>query len=106
MVKLRRRFFLPDISWFDFLALLRRDSLILIPNHAYFKDEDTILPPDDEDTCLENEEEYDALNEETFGGLEGTSNNDDWEQQHEQFAEIAESSKYSEKLGEYYTFLF
>nr|CAH7719308.1 unnamed protein product [Callosobruchus chinensis] len=58
---------------------------------------DNTLPPDDED-CLENEEEYDALNDETFGALEDASSLDDWEQQHEQYAEIAESSKHSDKL--------
>ncbi|CAH1118392.1 unnamed protein product [Phaedon cochleariae] len=51
----------------------------------------------DEDECLENEEEYDALNDETFGALEDISILDDWEQQHEQFA-IAESSKNSGNL--------
>lgn len=48
---------------------------------------------------MENEEEYDALNDETFGGLEDVSALDDWEQQHEQFAEITESSRFSEQLG-------
>ncbi|CAG9861797.1 unnamed protein product [Phyllotreta striolata] len=52
----------------------------------------------DEDDCLENEEEYDALNDETFGALEDSSSFDDWEQQHEQYAEIAESSRHSEQL--------
>lgn len=56
------------------------------------------MPPD-EDDCVENEEEeYDALNDETFGGLEDSSVLDDWEQQHEQYAEIAESTKHSEQL--------
>lgn len=63
------------------------------------QDEDNILPPDDEDGCLENEEEYDALNDETFGDLVDESSLDDWEQQHEQFAEIAESSRLSEHIG-------
>ncbi|EFA05066.2 protein PAT1 homolog 1 [Tribolium castaneum] len=59
---------------------------------------DHLLPPDDDD-CVENEEEeYDALNDETFGGLEDSSVLDDWEQQHEQYAEIAESTKHSEQL--------
>ncbi|RZC34298.1 PAT1 -like 1 [Asbolus verrucosus] len=59
---------------------------------------DHLLPPD-EDDCVENEEEeYDALNDETFGGLEDSSVLDDWEQQHEQYAEIAESNKHSEQL--------
>lgn len=57
------------------------------------------MAPDDVD-CLETEEEeYDALNDETFGTADDISNLDDWEQQHEQFAEIAESKKQSEKLG-------
>lgn len=47
------------------------------------------------------EEEYDALNDETFGTLEDASGLDDWEQQHEQFAELAESSKNSERLGRF-----
>lgn len=65
-----------------------------------FQDEDNILPPDDDDDgCLENEEEYDALNDETFGAVEDLSELDDWEQQHEQFAEIAETSRYSEQIG-------
>lgn len=56
---------------------------------------------------MENEEEYDALNDETFGGLENVSELDDWEQQHEQFAEIAESSKFSEDIGNsFILFLF
>ncbi|KAJ8916062.1 hypothetical protein NQ315_010930 [Exocentrus adspersus] len=58
---------------------------------------ENLLPPD-EDDCLENEEEYDALNDETFGALEDASSLEDWERQHEQFAEIAESSKHSEQL--------
>lgn len=57
-----------------------------------------MLPPD-EDDCVENEEEeYDALNDETFGGLEDSSVLDDWEQQHEQYAEFAESNKHSEQI--------
>ncbi|KAG5873477.1 hypothetical protein JTB14_029565 [Gonioctena quinquepunctata] len=58
---------------------------------------ENVLPPD-EDDCLENEEEYDALNDETFGALEDSSSLDDWEQQHEQFAEIAEHSKHPDHL--------
>lgn len=50
---------------------------------------------------MENEEEYDALNDETFGGLEDVSGLDDWEQQHEQFAEITENSRFSEQLGKF-----
>lgn len=52
------------------------------------------------------EEEYDALNDETFGALEDASSLDDWEQQHEQFAELAESSKQSDVLGEYHLIIF
>ncbi|KAJ8981860.1 hypothetical protein NQ317_008207 [Molorchus minor] len=59
---------------------------------------ENILPPDEETTAWKNEEEYDALNDETFGTLEDSSNLEDWEQQHEQFAEIAESSKHSEQI--------
>lgn len=54
------------------------------------------LLPDDEDECLENEEEYDALNNETFGDLEDDDGLDDWEQQHEQFAEF--TKKHSDEL--------
>lgn len=58
-----------------------------------------MLASDDAD-CLETEEEeYDALNDETFGTTDDIGSLDDWEQQHEQFAEIAESKKQSEKLG-------
>ncbi|XP_060532824.1 protein PAT1 homolog 1 [Cylas formicarius] len=59
------------------------------------KNGETLLP--EEDDCIENEEEYDALNDETFGALDESSL-DDWEQQHEQFAEINESSKQSEQI--------
>lgn len=60
--------------------------------------DDHLLASDDVD-CLETEEEeYDALNDETFGTIDDVSN-DDWEQQHEQFAEFAESKKQSDKLG-------
>lgn len=48
------------------------------------------------------EEEYDALNDETFGALEDTSSLNDWEQQHEHFAELDESAKYSDQLGKQY----
>lgn len=44
------------------------------------------------------EEEYDAKNDETFGALDDTSD-EDWEQQHEQFAEIEENTKLSEEIG-------
>lgn len=63
-----------------------------------FKNGENLLPPE-EDDCLENEEEYDALNDETFGELEDASSLEDWERQHEQFAEIAESTKHSEQIG-------
>ena len=54
----------------------------------------------DEVDCVETEEEeYDALNDETFGALEDSANIDDWEQQHEQYAEITESNRHSERLG-------
>lgn len=46
-----------------------------------------------------NEEEYDARNDETFGG-DLPSSDDDWEQQHEQFAEVEENIKLSEEIGE------
>lgn len=59
--------------------------------------DDNLLSPDEGD-CLEiEEEEYDALNDETFGTLD-QSGLDDWEQQHEQFAELTESSRHSERL--------
>ncbi|XP_017771959.1 PREDICTED: protein PAT1 homolog 1 [Nicrophorus vespilloides] len=44
------------------------------------------------------ESEYDALNDETFGGLGDSAVVDDWEQQHEQFAEIAENNKHIDHL--------
>ncbi|KAL3271461.1 hypothetical protein HHI36_021947 [Cryptolaemus montrouzieri] len=61
------------------------------------KNGEHILPPDDEE-CLENEEEYDAHNDETFGDLEDDLSGDDWEQQHEQFAEFAKSSIKQDKI--------
>ncbi|CAG9770202.1 unnamed protein product [Ceutorhynchus assimilis] len=54
-----------------------------------------LLPEEDDDDTYENEEDYDALNDETFGAQ---SNLDDWEQQHEEFAEFNESSRQNEKL--------
>lgn len=54
------------------------------------------LLPDEDDDGYENEEEYDALNDETFGC--DPSNLEDWEQQHEQFAEINESSRHTDKI--------
>ncbi|KAJ8926194.1 hypothetical protein NQ314_021450 [Rhamnusium bicolor] len=69
----------------------------MIIDLSYIFKNGNVLPPD-EDDCLENEEEYDALNDETFGALEDASSIDDWEQQHEQFAEIAENSKHSENI--------
>lgn len=62
------------------------------------EDGEHFLPADDEDDHLENEEEYDALNDLTFGA---SSNFDDWEQEHEQFAEFEESAKHSEQLGNF-----
>ncbi|CAH0548821.1 unnamed protein product [Brassicogethes aeneus] len=57
------------------------------------KNGEHLLPPDD-DELLENEDEYDALNDETFGaGLE-----EDWEQQHEQYAELTEITKQNEQI--------
>lgn len=59
---------------------------------------DHLLPPE-EDDCVENEEEeYDALNDETFGAADDNALFDDWEQQHEQFAESEENSKQSEQI--------
>lgn len=58
-----------------------------------------MLPTDEVDCIETEEEEYDALNDETFGGLEDGTNLDDWERQHEELAEIAESSRHSEQLG-------
>lgn len=61
-------------------------------------DSDDQLSPDEAD-CLEiEEEEYDALNDETFGGLEDSECLDDWEQQHEQYAELAANSKQCDGL--------
>lgn len=52
----------------------------------------------DEVDCIETEEEeYDALNDETFGAIEDGSNADDWEKQHEELAGIAESSRHDLK---------
>lgn len=45
------------------------------------------------------EAEYDLYNDETFGALEDSSALDDWEQQHEQLAEIEESNKRTENKG-------
>lgn len=53
-----------------------------------------------EDYDARNEEEYDARNDETFGG-DLPSSDEDWEQQHEQFAEIEENTKLSDDIGEY-----
>ncbi|GLV36973.1 Protein associated with topo II related - 1 [Carabus blaptoides fortunei] len=47
---------------------------------------------------LEAEQEYDALNDETFGALGDEAELDDWEVQHEQLAEIAESSRHSNDI--------
>lgn len=43
---------------------------------------------------MEAEEEYDALNDETFGALDSDLG-DDWEAEHEQLAEIEESNRNS-----------
>lgn len=64
-----------------------------------FQHGDHMLSTDEVDCIETEEEEYDALNDETFGAIEDGSNFDDWEQQHEQLAEIAESSRHSEHLG-------
>lgn len=61
-----------------------------------FQNGDYILPDDSD--ILENEEEYDALNDETFGTLGDESSLDDWEQQHEQFAEIEENNRHSDDI--------
>lgn len=74
-------------SFFDFDASLK-EGLGLRKGAS-------ILPDDDDDDCYDNEEEYDALNDETFGACDPS---DDWEQQHEQFAEFQESSKHSEHI--------
>ncbi|XP_066257930.1 protein PAT1 homolog 1 [Euwallacea similis] len=71
-------------SFFDFDTSLKGD---LDPKNG-----EPLLPEDDDG--FENEEEYDALNDETFGAC---VNDDDWEKQHEQFA-INESSKHSDSL--------
>lgn len=57
---------------------------------------DNISSPSNDD-CLE-EEQYDALNDETFGGFEDGCELDDWEQKHEEFAEYAEHTKQSEEF--------
>ncbi|ENN77655.1 hypothetical protein YQE_05949, partial [Dendroctonus ponderosae] len=62
-----------------------------------YQNGEPLLPDDDDDDGYENEEAYDALNDETFGTCE-QSTLDDWEQQHEQFAEIKESSRLSDKI--------
>ncbi|XP_034247797.1 protein PAT1 homolog 1-like isoform X2 [Thrips palmi] len=57
-----------------------------------FFDFDSTLPPgDDPGQGLEEEEEqqYDALNDETFG----TATEDDWEQDHEQLSKLTETSR-------------
>lgn len=69
-------------TFFGFNASLNRRENISSPSN---------------DDCVE-EEEYDALNDETFGGFEDGSDLDDWEQQHEEFAEYAEHSKQSEEI--------
>ncbi|KRT80819.1 hypothetical protein AMK59_6290 [Oryctes borbonicus] len=59
---------------------------------------DHILSTDEVDCIETEEEEYDALNDETFGTIEDGTNLDDWERQHEELAEIAESSRHSEQI--------
>ncbi|XP_019759259.1 protein PAT1 homolog 1 [Dendroctonus ponderosae] len=76
-------------SFFEFDTSLKAS---LDPNNG-----EPLLPDDDDDDGYENEEAYDALNDETFGTCE-QSTLDDWEQQHEQFAEIKESSRLSDKI--------
>lgn len=61
---------------------------------AYIQEHDRLGSSPEDIEGLEAEEEYDALNDETFGGL-GSDLGDDWESQHEQLAEIAESSRHS-----------
>ncbi|XP_044736469.1 protein PAT1 homolog 1 [Chrysoperla carnea] len=58
--------------------------------------------PGDLEDLDHDEQEYDALNDETFGDDNETSAGplDDWEAQHEQLAEIAESSKKNHTLEE------
>ncbi|KAL1502533.1 hypothetical protein ABEB36_007664 [Hypothenemus hampei] len=75
-------------SFFDFNASMKEGSDLKNGEH---------LLPEEDDDGYENEEEYDALNDETFGACE-TLDDDDWEQRHEEFAEINESSKHNEKL--------
>ncbi|XP_044762800.1 protein PAT1 homolog 1 [Coccinella septempunctata] len=66
-------------------------------NFPTLKDSEQITLPED-DNCLENEDEYDALNDETFGDLECDSTVDDWEQQHEKFAEFAKKSSKQDEI--------
>ncbi|XP_008551370.1 protein PAT1 homolog 1 [Microplitis demolitor] len=55
--------------------------------------DDAIECPLDEDDIIE-EDEYDALNDETFG----LATDDDWEKNHEQLAQIAESTRLQKQL--------
>ncbi|GJQ81911.1 putative deadenylation-dependent decapping of nuclear-transcribed mRNA [Trypoxylus dichotomus] len=59
---------------------------------------DHMLSTDEVDCIETEEEEYDALNDETFGTIEDGTNLDDWERQHEELAEIAESSRHTEQI--------
>lgn len=68
----------------------------MFKENYFFQNGEPLLPDDDDG--YENEEEYDALNDETFGACE-QSTLDDWEQQHEQFAEFNETSRQNEKFG-------
>lgn len=67
-------------SFFGFDTNLERDNL-----------DDGVLTDDDE-------EDYDALNDETFGG--DATLDCDWEQDHEKLAEIAELSKHKDVINE------
>ncbi|KAG8038230.1 hypothetical protein G9C98_006557 [Cotesia typhae] len=55
--------------------------------------DDAIECPLDEDDIVE-EDEYDALNDETFG----SATDDDWEKNHEKLAQIAESTRLQKQL--------
>lgn len=66
-------------------------------NFPTLKDSEQISLPED-DSCLDNEDEYDALNDETFGDIECDSTVDDWEQQHEKFAQFAKHSSKEDEI--------
>lgn len=71
-----------------------------ISKRSIFQDSEQISLPED-DSCLDNEDEYDALNDETFGDIECDSTVDDWEQQHEKLAQFAKHSSKEDEIGEY-----